>query len=188
MKVVIGEDEALIRMDMKEMLQEAGHEVVGEAADGEQAIKLARKLHPDLVILDVKMPRMDGIEAAKIIGEEKIAPVLMVTAFSQKELVEDAAKSGAMGYVVKPFDREDLFPAMEVATARYEQMRVLEKEVSDLKGELEARKLVERAKGILMKRHNISEPEAFTRMRKAAMDQRISLAKLADAIVRSETV
>ena len=188
MRVVIAEDEALIRMDLKEMVEEAGHEVVGEAADGQVTVELARKTRPDLVIMDVKMPRLDGIAAAKIIDKERLAPVLIVTAFSQKDLVEEAAKVGAMGYVVKPFDREDLYPAMELAVARYEQMRLLEEQVADLKDQLQARKLVERAKGILMTRDGIGETEAFERMRKASMDKRVSLAKIAEAIVMTEKV
>ncbi len=188
MRVVVGEDEALIRLDLKEMLQEAGHEVVGEAADGREAIEQVREHDPDLVILDVKMPRMDGLAAARIIDKEKLAPVLIVTAFSQKELVEEAAQAGAMGYVVKPFDRSDLYPAMELAAARYEQMRLLEEQVEDLKGQLDARKAVERAKGILMSRDGITEAEAFKRMRKASMDKRVSLAKIAEAVVMTEEV
>lgn len=188
MKIVIAEDEALIRMDLKEMLAEAGHEVVGEAADGQRAVELARELGPDLIVMDVKMPRLDGLAAAKIVDEERLAAVVIVTAFSQKELVEQAAQAGAMGYVVKPFDRADLYPAIEVAMARYDQMRLLADEVADLKGQLEARKIVERAKGVLMSREGISEPEAFARMRRAAMDKRVSLAKIAEAIVTAETV
>lgn len=188
MRVIIAEDEALIRMDLKEMLEEAGHEVVGEAADGDVAVQLTRQRHPDMVIMDVKMPRLDGLAAAKIIGQEKLAPVLIVTAFSQKDLVEEASRAGAMGYIVKPFDRDDLYPAMEVAAARYEQTKMLEDEVADLKQQLESRKLVERAKGILMRRNGIGEADAFARMRKASMDQRVSLAKIAEAIVTAEGV
>ena len=188
MRIIIAEDEALIRMDLKEMLEEAGHQVAGEAPDGQVAVELAREMRPDLVIMDVKMPRLDGLAAAKIIDNEKLAPVLIVTAFSQKDLVEEAAKAGAMGYVVKPFDRSDLYPAMELAVARYEEMRLLAEQVSELKDQLDARKLVERAKGILMARDGIGEAEAFERMRKASMDKRVSLAKIAEAIVTAEKV
>src|SRR5246500_5235608 len=148
LRVVIAEDEALIRLDLKEMLQEEGYTVVGEAGDGEQAVELAREHKPDLVILDVKMPKLDGISAAEKIAEEKIAPVLMLTAFSQRELVERARDAGAMAYLVKPFSKADLVPAIEMATSRYEELRALENEVADLAARFETRKLVDRAKGL----------------------------------------
>src|SRR5207248_762649 len=160
-RVLVAEDEALIRLDLKEMLQEEGYDVVGEAADGEQAVKLAEELRPDLVILDVKMPRMDGISAAEQIVAQRIAPVVMLTAFSQRELVERAVEAGAMAYLVKPFGKSDLLPTIEVAVSRHAQLAALEGEVTDLTERLETRKLVDRAKSRLQTDRGLSEPEAF---------------------------
>jgi AmiR/NasT family two-component response regulator len=185
MRVLIAEDEALIRMDLREMLEEEGHEVVGEARDGAEAIALARETTPDLVFMDVKMPNVDGIEAARTIGEEAIAPVVMLTAFSQAGLVDEAATAGAMGYVVKPFSREDLLPAMRVAVSRYAELRLLTQQVGDLEERLETRKLLDRAKGILMK-GGLSEPEAFKRLQKLAMDKRRSLRDVAEAVITAD--
>lgn len=182
MRVLIAEDEALIRMDLREMLEEEGHEVVGEARDGAEAVTLARAARPDVVFMDVKMPNVDGITAAKTISEEAIAPVVMVTAFSQAGLVEEAARAGAMGYVVKPFSRNDIVPAMQVAVSRYTEMTVLAQQVGDLEQRLETRKLVDRAKGLLMA-GGLSEPEAFHRLQKLAMDKRKSLREVAEAVI-----
>jgi two-component system, response regulator PdtaR len=185
MRVLIAEDEALIRMDLREMLEEEGHEVIGEARDGAEAVTLARASRPDLVFMDVKMPNVDGIEAARIISEESIAPVVMLTAFSQAGFVEAAAKAGAMGYVVKPFSRNDLLPAMQVAASRYAEMAALERQVGDLTERLETRKLLDRAKGILMA-GGLSEPEAFGRLQRLAMDKRRSLREVAEAVITAE--
>ena len=185
MRVLIAEDEALIRMDLREMLEEEGHEVVGEARDGAEAIALARSTTPDLVFMDVKMPNVDGIQAARTISDEAIAPVVMLTAFSQAGLVEEAAQAGAMGYVVKPFSRDDLRPAMQVAVSRYAEMRLLAQQVGDLEERLETRKLLDRAKGILMK-GGVSEPEAFKRLQKLAMDKRRSLRDVAEAVITAD--
>jgi response regulator NasT len=182
MRVLIAEDEALIRMDMREMLVEEGHDVVGEARDGSEAIELARELKPELIFMDVKMPGMDGIAAASIISAERIAPVVMVTAFSQARYIEEASAAGAMGYLVKPFSKKDILPAMAVAAARFAEARALESEVSDLEERLETRKLVERAKGLLMQK-GVSEPEAFRRLQKLAMDRRKSLREVAEAVL-----
>lgn len=182
MRVLIAEDEALIRMDMREMLLEEGHEVVGEARDGAEAIELARELHPDVIFMDVKMPGMDGITAAEVIAAERIAPVVMVTAFSQARYVEDASAAGAMGYLVKPFSKRDILPAMQVAVARFSEARELEREVSNLEERLEVRKVVDRAKGVLISQ-GMTEPDAFRRMQKLAMDHRKSLREVADAIL-----
>ena len=182
MRVLIAEDEALIRMDLREMLVEEGHEVVAEARDGAEAIERARELAPDVVFLDVKMPRVDGLEAARIIGEEKLAPVVMVTAFSQQSYVEEATAAGAMAYVVKPFTRADTVPAMTVAVSRFAEARALESEVDDLAERLEMRKALDRAKGVLMQK-GMSEPEAFRRLQKLAMDRRMTLKQVAEAIV-----
>jgi two-component system, response regulator PdtaR len=181
--VVIAEDEALIRLDLKEMLEEDGYVVVGEAGDGEQALRLATEFRPDLVILDVKMPVLDGISAAERIVAERIAPCLILTAFSQRDLVERARDAGAMAYLVKPFTKADLVPAIEMAVSRHEEMVALAKEVSDLSDRLETRKLVERAKGLLMAAHGWSEPQAFRWIQKASMDRRLSMREVAQVVV-----
>jgi len=182
-RVVIAEDEALIRMDLAEMLEEEGYAVVGQAGDGETAVKLATEHRPDLVILDVKMPVLDGISAAERIGAEKIAPVLMLTAFSQRELVERARDAGAMAYLVKPFSKADLFPAIEMATSRYEQLRALENEVADLSQRFETRKLIDRAKGLLQTQLGLTEPEAFRWVQKTSMDRRLTMREVAQAVI-----
>jgi len=182
-RVVIAEDEALIRMDLAEMLGEEGYAVVGQAADGEQAIQLAEELRPDLVILDVKMPRLDGITAAERIAEKRIAPVVILTAFSQRDLVERARDAGAMAYLVKPFTRNDLVPAIEMAVSRFAELAALEGEVADLSERLETRKAVDRAKGVLQKDLGLSEPEAFRWIQKTAMDLRLSMRQVADGVV-----
>jgi response regulator NasT len=185
-RILVAEDEALIRMDLIEMLREAGYEVVAEAADGAQAIELAELHKPDLAILDVKMPVLDGISAAeKIIS---IAPVLMLTAFSQRELVERARDAGVMAYVVKPFSIGDLIPAIEIAISRHKQMVSLADEVADLHERLETRKIIDRAKGILMKALNLSEPEAFSWIQRAAMDRRLTMKEVAQAVISPEAV
>ncbi len=180
-RILVAEDETLIRMDLVEMLGEAGYEVVAEASNGEEAVKLAADVKPDLAILDVKMPVLDGISAAeKIIS---ISPVLMLTAFSQKDLVERARDAGAMAYVVKPFTINDLVPAIEISVSRHRQMKSLETEVADLHDRLETRKIIDRAKGILMKALNLSEPEAFSWIQRAAMDRRITMKEVAEAVI-----
>ncbi len=182
-RVLIAEDEALIRLDLKEMLQEEGYDVVGEAGDGETAVKLAEELRPDLVILDVKMPVLDGISAAERIATDRIAPVLMLTAFSQRELVERAREAGAMAYLVKPFTKSDLVPAIEMAASRYDEIVQLEHEVADLEDRLESRKLVDRAKGILQTKFGMDEPDAFRWIQKAAMDKRTSMREVARVVI-----
>src|SRR5438034_3594934 len=183
MRVLIAEDEALIRLDLREMLQEEGYDVIGEAADGEQAVALAKKLHPDLVICDLKMPKMDGIAAAAQITGERIAPVVILTAFSQRDLIERARDAGAMAYLVKPFQKRDLLPAIEMATSRFAEIRALEAEVHGLRERLEARKLIERAKGVLMSDHRMTEPEAFRWIQRAAMDNRTSMRAVAELVL-----
>ena len=180
-RILIAEDETLIRMDLAEMLRENGYEVVGEATNGEEAVALANELKPDLAILDVKMPKLDGISAAEIIV--KTSPVLMLTAFSQKDLVERALDAGVMAYVVKPFTVDDLIPATEIATTRHAQMIALQAEVLDLTERLETRKLIDRAKGILMKAMNLSEPDAFRWIQRTAMDKRVSMKQVAEAVI-----
>jgi two-component system, response regulator PdtaR len=183
--VVVAEDEALIRLDIVEMLTEAGYRVVGEAADGEQAVKLAEELRPDLVVLDVKMPVLDGISAAERIVAARIAPVVLLTAFSQKELVERARDAGAMAYVVKPFGAADLLPALEIAISRHAQIVGLEAEVADLAERFETRKLVDRAKGVLQTAYGLTEPEAFRWIQKTSMDKRLTMREVASAVIAS---
>ena len=185
-RILVAEDEALIRLDLVEMLTEAGYEVVAQATNGVEAIALAKEFKPDLAILDVKMPELDGISAAQEIIE--ISPVLMLTAFSQKELVERARDAGVMAYVVKPFSINDLTPAIEIAMSRHLQMRTLKEEVSDLHARLETRKVIDRAKGILMAAMNLSEPEAFGWIQRAAMDRRMSMKAVAEAVISPDSV
>ena len=182
-RIIVAEYEAIIRMDLVEMLREAGYNVIGEAANGREAISLARHLKPDLAILDVKMPEIDGISAAEVIVSEKLAAVLMLTAFSQRELVERARDAGALAYLVKPFSISDLTPAIEMALGRYAQIQALEAEVGELGERLEARKLVDRAKGVLMANLGITEPEAFKWIQKAAMDQRSSMSAVSEGVL-----
>ncbi len=184
-RILVAEDEALIRLDLVEMLTEAGYEVVAQATNGVEAIALAKEFKPDLAILDVKMPELDGISAAQEIIE--ISPVLMLTAFSQKELVERARDAGVMAYVVKPFSINDLTPAIEIAMSRHLQMRSLKEEVSDLHERLETRKIIDRAKGILMAAMNLSEPQAFAWIQRAAMDRRISMKAVAEAVISPDS-
>ena len=183
-RILVAEDETIIRLDLVEMLTEAGYEVIAQAENGAVAVELARQHNPDLAILDVKMPEMDGITAAEQIIS--IAPVLMLTAFSQRELVERARDAGVMAYVVKPFSINDLVPAIEIAISRHKQMKTLESEVADIYERLETRKIIDRAKGILMKAMNLSEPESFSWIQKTAMDRRISMKEVANAIISPE--
>jgi response regulator NasT len=187
LKIVIADNESLIRMDLREMLEEAGHEVAGEAIDGYHAVELTRKYHPDLVIMDIKMPEMDGITAAKIISDEKIAPVLLLTAFSQKEIVERAKNSGVLAYLVKPVQESNLFPAMEIAMSRFREMQELEEELDKVKDSLESRKTLDRAKGILMDAYHLTESEAFRRIQKYSMAKRMTIKQTAEAIIRAAT-
>jgi len=181
--VVIAEDEVLIRMDLAEMLAEEGYDVVGQAGDGARAIELAEELRPDLVILDVKMPVLDGISAAESIARQRIAPVIVLTAFSQRELVERARDAGAMAYLVKPFSQSDLVPAIEMALSRFAELRAVEAEVADLREQLETRKVVDRAKGVLQEQLSLSEPEAFRWIQKTAMDLRLSMKQVAEGVI-----
>ncbi|MBQ3480277.1 MAG: response regulator [Aeriscardovia sp.] len=182
-RVVVAEDEALIRLDVVEALEDAGYRVVGQAANGDEAVELARSERPGVVIMDVKMPGSDGIAAAKTITEEGIAPVVMLTAFSQQSLVKEASDAGAMAYVVKPFVPEKLFPAIEVAMARFDQMTELKKQITDLKKRFAARKKVDRAKGLLMENMGLSEAEAFRWIQKTSMDRRLTMEEVADAVI-----
>jgi two-component system, response regulator PdtaR len=185
-RVLIAEDEALIRLDLREMLREEGFDVVGEAADGEQAVTLASELEPDLVICDIKMPKMDGITAAALIVGKRVAPVVMLTAFSQRDLIERARDAGAMAYLVKPFEKRDLLPAIEMAMSRFAEIKALESEVTGLRERLEARKLIERAKGALMTTHSMTEPEAFRWIQRAAMDNRTSMRAVAELVLNGD--
>ncbi|MCL2802331.1 MAG: response regulator [Micrococcales bacterium] len=182
-RIVVAEDEALIRLDAVETLREAGFEVVGEAANGEEAVRLTEELEPDVVVMDVKMPVMDGLTAAEKIHAKRLAPVVMLTAFSQKELVERAREAGAMAYVVKPFTAGDLLPAIEIARGRYSEIQALEAEVHDISERLETRKRVERAKGLLMAKMDLSEPEAFRWIQKTSMNRRLTMRDVADAVI-----
>jgi len=182
-RVVVAEDEALIRLDLVELLTDEGYEVVGQASDGEAAVAMARELEPDLVVMDVKMPVMSGIEAAEIISDERIAPVVMLTAFSQRDLVEQAREAGAMAYVVKPFDASDVVPAIEMAMARFAELRAVEDEAADLADRLESRKLVDQAKGLLQDSFGMTEAEAFRWIQKQAMDMRKSMKDVAEGVL-----
>ncbi len=182
-RVIIADDESIIRMDLREMLTNLGYLVVGEVGDGRSAVNLARELKPDIVVMDIKMPDMDGIEAAAILTEEKIAPVLLLTAFSQKELVDRATEAGVAGYIVKPFRESDLGPAIEVALARFSEFRQLESEVGNLQEALETRKVVDRAKGILMDTQSLKEAEAFRKIQKMSMNTRRPMREVAEAII-----
>ncbi len=183
LKILLADDEAILRLDLREMLTEAGHEVVGEAANGEEAVKLARQLQPEFIIMDVKMPVMDGLTAAKIIAEENIAPVLLLTAYSQQDIVEKASEAGVIAYLVKPIREEQLFPAMEIAAKRFTEVQKLNLELAQLKDSLETRKLLDRAKGILMTAHGMTEQEAYRKMQQFSMAKRISLKALAERII-----
>ena len=182
-KVVVAEDEALIRMDIVEALNDSGYDVVGQAANGDEAVDHARELKPDVVVMDVKMPGKDGITAATEIAKENIAPVVMLTAFSQRSLAEKAADAGAMAYVVKPFVPEKLLPALEVAISRFDQINALKDEVTDMKARFEARKRVDRAKGLLMENMGLTESEAFRWIQKTSMDRRLTMQEVADAVI-----
>jgi response regulator NasT len=186
-RVLVAEDESLIRMDLVEMLREEGYDVVGEAGDGAAAVEQAEHLKPDLVVMDVKMPVLDGISAAKKIVEKRIAPVLILTAFSQRDLVDRARNAGAMAYLVKPFTRSDLVPAIEMALSRHEEISQLEHEVADLTERLETRKLVDRAKGVLQTKFGLSEPDAFRWIQKAAMDKRTTMREVAQVVIAETT-
>jgi two-component system, response regulator PdtaR len=181
--VVIAEDEALIRLDLKEMLEEEGYVVVAEAGDGASAVRLAEQHRPDLVVLDIRMPVLDGISAAEQIASARTAPVLILTAFSQRELVERARDAGAMAYLTKPFTRSDLVPAIEIAVSRFSEVNALEAEIADLGEQLAARKAVDRAKGILQKELGLTEPDAFRWIQKTAMDLRRSMREVAEGVV-----
>ncbi|MDT8900031.1 ANTAR domain-containing response regulator [Anaeroselena agilis] len=187
LRIVIADNESIIRMDLKELLEEAGHTVVGEASDGVKAIELTRRHRPDLVVMDIKMPEMDGITAAKIISNEKIAPVLLLTAFSQKEIVEKAKDSGVLAYLVKPVKEANLFPAIEIALSRFQEFADLERELEEVKNSLETRKILDRAKGILMDAYSLSESEAYRRIQQYSMSKRKSIREVAEAIVEAAT-
>ncbi len=182
-RIVIADDESLIRLDLREMLTHLGYDVIGEAGDGRSAVDLARRLRPDLLIMDIKMPDVDGIAAAEELTRERIAPVVLVTAYSDQGLVERAREAGVVGYVVKPFREAELMPVIELSRARFDEFRTLEREVGSLKEALETRKLIERAKGVLMESHGLRESEAFHRIRKTSMDARKSMKEVAEAIL-----
>ena len=183
MRVVIAEDEALIRLDLKEMLEEEGYSVVAEVGDGESAVEGVTSLRPDLAILDIKMPVLDGISAAERIAADRLAPVVILTAFSQRELVERARDAGAMAYLVKPFTKADLVPAIEMAVSRFAEIRALDKEVGNLRERLEVRKLLDRAKGLLQTEHGLTEPAAFRWIQKTSMDRRMTMKAVAEAVI-----
>jgi response regulator NasT len=188
-RIVVAEDEGIARLDLKEMLENQGYLVVGEATDGRSAVNLARELKPDLLLMDIKMPgEIDGIAAAKILAEERVAPVLLLTAFSDREFVDRARESGVMGYIVKPFGEAELVPAIEVALARFQEFRSLEQELGDTRDALETRKLVERAKGVLMDAQGLKETEAFRKIQKLSMNSRKSMREVAEAILLAHDV
>lgn len=186
LRILLADDEALIRLDLREMLTEAGHEIVGEAANGQEAVQLAQELHPDIVIMDVKMPVMDGLTAAQQITEAEIAPVLLLTAYSQQDIVARATEAGVIAYLVKPVREQQLFPAIEVAVSRFRAWQKLGRELDELKESLATRKLVDRAKGILMTAHKMTEQEAYRKMQQFSMAKRISLKKLAEEIIAAD--
>jgi len=188
LRIVIADDEPIIRLDLRKTLENMGHQVVGEAGDGAKAVDMARDLKPDIVILDIKMPELDGIDAAKLVTTEGIAPVLLLTAYSQKDLVDRAKDAGVFAYLVKPFKEADLLPAMEIAISRYEEFIELENEVSDLENKLDTRKAVDRAKGILMDQYGLKEQEAFRRIQVQSMNTRKSMREIADAIIIAHSV
>jgi AmiR/NasT family two-component response regulator len=182
-RAIVAEDEALIRMDIVETLREGGYDVVGEAANGEEAVKLAKEHKPDVIVMDIKMPVMDGITAAEHIAQDRLAPVVLLTAFSQTELVERARDAGAMAYVVKPFTPADLLPAVEIAASRFVEIRALENEIADINERMQTRKLVERAKGLLMETMKLNEPESFRWIQKTSMDRRLTMKEVAEAVI-----
>jgi response regulator NasT len=185
LRIVIADNESLIRLDIREMLEDAGHEVVGEAVNGRRAVELTRQHRPDLVLMDIKMPEMDGITAAGKIYADKIAPVILLTAFSQPDIVDKAKDSGVLGYLVKPVQESQLFPAIEIALSRWQEMQGLEDELEKLKDSLETRKMVDRAKGIIMAAHKLGEQEAYRRMQQYAMQKRVPLKDVAQSIIRA---
>jgi response regulator NasT len=187
-RVIVADDESLIRMDLREMLTNLGYLVVGEVADGRSAVNQARELRPDIVIMDIKMPDMDGIEAAKILTEERVAPVVLLSAYSQRDLVDRAREAGVTAYLVKPYREEDLTPAIEVALARFREFQELQNQVLDLQSALETRKLVDRAKGILMDKQGLSEADAFRKIQKMSMDNRKPMRDVAEAIILAHQV
>lgn len=187
LKIIIADDEALIRMDLREMLAAAGHKIIAEGANGEEALEATRDLHPDLVIMDVKMPKMDGLTAAKLINEEQLAPVLLLTAYSQKDIVEQAKEAGVLAYIVKPVREEQLFPALEIAVSRFKEFQSFKEEVEQLRASLATRKLLDRAKGILMTAHGFTEQEAYRRMQQFSMNRRMSIKDVAQAIIDAAT-
>ncbi len=188
LRIVIADDEPIIRLDLRKTLENMGHQVVGEAGDGAKAVEIARELKPDIIILDIKMPELDGIEAAKMLTTEGVAPVLLLTAYSQKDLVDRAKDAGVFAYLVKPFKEADLLPAMEIAISRYEEFVELENEVSDLENKLDTRKSVDRAKGILMDQYGLKEQEAFRRIQIQSMNTRKSMREIAEAIIIAHNV
>ena len=188
LRIVIADDEPIIRMDLRRTLENMGHVVVGEAGDGQQALEITRELKPDIAILDIKMPTMDGIDAAKLISTEAIAPVLLLTAYSQRDLVERARDAGVFAYLVKPFKELDLMPAIEIAIARFEEFEELDREVNDLENKLDARKTVDRAKGILMDQYGLKEQDAFRRIQVQSMNTRKTMREIADAIILANSV
>ncbi len=187
-RVVIAEDEAIIRLDLKETLEEEGYEVVGETGRGDDAVDLVRSLQPDLAILDIKMPGMDGLEVARIVSDERICGVLILTAFSQREVVEQARDAGALAYLVKPFQKSDLIPAIEVAIGRFRELQALATEVDSLGEQIESRKIVDRAKGLLMDRHGLSEADSFTFIQRTAMSERTRMKAVAERILAGDLV
>ena len=187
-RIVVADDESIIRMDLREMLTGLGYLVVGEAGDGQTAIKVAREVRPDLLIMDVKMPELDGIAATRILTEERIAPVLLLTAFSQQDLIQRAKEAGVVGYIVKPFRESELVPAIEVALARFGEFRAVEREAADLRESLETRKLIERAKGVLMETGGLKESDAFRKIQKLSMNTRKSMREIAEAVLLTHEV